>query len=128
MMSPPNPERDVSLGPQEYKAIENFAETTARARNDVMIPHVRAIVEGAKKNNLVAAGFFERTASATAIANKKGNFGFGRVTNAGLSATVRNAEGTSSGWASQPAVRIEEIDGAEVGRIAIDKCLRWKSP
>src|SRR6187399_2522756 len=35
MMSPPNPERDVSLGPQEYKAIENFAETTARARNDV---------------------------------------------------------------------------------------------
>lgn len=128
MISPPNPEREDSLEPQEYKAIENFAESTARARNDVMIPQVRAIVEGAKKAGLVAAGFFERSASVTAIANKKGNFGFGRVTNAGLSATVRNPEGTSSGWASHPAVRIEEIDGAGVGKRAIEKCLRWKEP
>lgn len=128
MISPPNPEREESLEPQEYSAIENFADTTSGARNDVMIPQVRAIVEAAKKAGLVAAGFFERSASATAIANKKGNFGFGRVTNAGLSATVRNAEGTSSGWASHPAVRIEEIDGAAVARIAIEKCQRWQNP
>src|SRR5436190_1690660 len=30
--------------------------------------------------------------------------------------------------ASHPAVRIEEIDGAEIARRAIEKCLRWKNP
>jgi predicted Zn-dependent protease len=93
-----------------------------------MIPHIRAIMDGAKANSLVAAGFFERSAETAAIANKQGNFGYGRVTDAHLSATVRNAAGTSSGWASQPAVLIESIDGAAVAKTAIDKCMRWKEP
>ena len=125
-ISPPNPERAAPLPPQKYPGEENYAESTAKARNDVMIPHLRAIIEGAKKNNLVAAGFFERSASAVAIANKAGNFGFGRVSDSRLSTTIRTPEGSSSGWASQPAVRIEEIDGAAIAKAAIGKCLSWK--
>jgi len=94
----------------------------------VMIPHIRAIMEGARANQLLAAGFFERAAETAAIANKQGNFGYGRVTDAYLSTTARNAAGTSSGWASQPAVRIESIEGAVVAKTAIDKCVRWKEP
>jgi predicted Zn-dependent protease len=127
-ISPPSPEEMPSLEPQRYPAQENFAESTARARSDVLIPHVRSIIEAAKTKDLIAAGFFERSVRASAIANKRGNFGYGRTSDARLSATVRNAAGTSSGWASQPAVRIEDIDGAEVGAKAIDKCLRWKNP
>jgi predicted Zn-dependent protease len=125
-ITPPNPEREEPLGPQEYPAIENYVDATATARNDVMIPHVRAIVEGAKAKSLVAAGLFERTAVVSAIANKRGNFGYGRTADASLSTTVRDAGGTSSGWASMPAARIGDIDGAVVARTAIDKCLRWK--
>lgn len=128
MIAPPNPERVPPLTAQKYPAEENYAESTARARNDVMIPHIRAIIEGAKQKELVAAGFFTREAHTSATANKEGNFGFGRVTDAGLSATIRNSGGTSSGWASQPAVRIEDISGAAVGKTAIDKCLNWKNP
>lgn len=128
VISPPNPERMAPLEPQKYAAVENFADSTAKARNEAMIPHVRSIIEGAKGNGLVAAGFFERSADASAIANKQGNFGYGRTTDADLSTTIRNADGTSSGWASQPAVRIEDIDGAVVGKTAIEKCLRWKNP
>lgn len=128
LISPPNPERVPPLSPQKYPAYENYAESTAKARNDVMIPHVRSIIEGAKAKDLVAAGFFEREASAVAMGNKQGNFGFGRRTDSSLSTTVRMADGSSSGWASQPAVRIDEIDGAAIGKTAIDKCLRWKSP
>ena len=128
LVSPPNPEREEPLGPQKYSAVENYVDSTANARNQVMIPHVRAIIEGAKSKGLIAAGFFDRSASASAIANKKGNFGYGRVTDAHLSTTVRNADGSSSGWASQPSVRIEEIDGAAVGKTAVEKCLRWKNP
>ena len=127
-LSPPNPEREDSLEPQKYADIENYVQSTATARNQVMIPHVRAIVEGAKASGLVAAGFFERAATSSAIANKKGNFGYGRTTDAHLSTTIRNSDGSSSGWASQPAVRIEDIDGEAMGKTAIEKCLKWKNP
>ena len=127
-LTPPNPEREPPLEPQKYAQIENFAASTAAARNAQMIPHVRAIIEASKAAGFVAAGFFERSASASALANKAGNFGFGRVTDANLSTTVRTADGTSSGWASQPAVRIEEIDGAAIGKTAVEKCARWRNP
>jgi len=128
LISPPNPERVPPLDPQKYPEIENYADSTAAARNHAMIPHIRAIVEAARTNGLVAAGFFERAAETAAVANKQGNFGYGRVTDANLSATVRNSTGSSSGWASHPAVNIENIDGAAVARTAVDKCLRWKEP
>jgi len=123
-----NPEDVPPLLPQKYPAIDNFADTTARARIQVMAPHVRAVIDAAKSASLVAAGYFERSAGHFATANKTGKFGFGSYTDAYLSSTVRNAGGTSSGWASHPAVRIEEISGEEVGRVAVEKCLRWKDP
>ncbi len=128
LLSPPNPERVEPLGPQKYPELENSPESTAKARNEVFIPHIRAIIEAAKAKDLVAAGFFERSARAAAIASKQGNFGYGRTADSSLSTTVRASDGSSSGWASQPAVRIEEIDGAAVGRTAMEKCLRWKNP
>ena len=91
MIAPANPERVPPLEKQKYPEQENYAASTAGARNQAMIPHIRAIIEGAKTNNLVAAGFFERSAETAAIANKQGNFGYGRVSDASLSATVRNA-------------------------------------
>ena len=116
------------LGPQKYPAIENIAASTAEARNPAMIPHVRAIIEAARAKNLVSAGFIERTADAAALANKQGNFGFGRTTSIGLSTTVRNSAGSSSGWASCSGVRLEDIDGETAARTAIEKCLRWQNP
>ena len=127
-ITPPNPERVPPLEKQKYPDAENYATTTATARNQAMIPHIRAIMDGARSHDLVSAGFFERSAETAAIANKQGNFGYGRVTDAYLSTTVRNSAGSSSGWASEPAVRIETIDGAAVGKTAIDKCMRWKEP
>ncbi|MCU1237939.1 MAG: peptidase modulator of gyrase [Candidatus Solibacter sp.] len=128
MLSPPNPENVPPLGPQKYSAVDNWVDSTARARNPVLVPHVKAVIDAAKAKGLVAAGYFERNAGHFAIANKAGNFGFGRYTDAYLSATVRNPEGTSSGWASQPAVKIEDISGEAIGRIASEKCMKWKNP
>src|SRR5579862_9409120 len=60
-IAPPNPERVPALEKQKYPDAENFAAATAKARNQVMIPHIRAIMDGARKSDLVAAGFFERS-------------------------------------------------------------------
>jgi predicted Zn-dependent protease len=86
------------------------------------------VIDAAKSKGLVAAGYFERTAGHFGTANKEGNFGFGRYTDAYLSSTVRNASGTSSGWCGVPAVKIGDISGEAVGRVATEKCLRWKDP
>src|SRR5205809_3304367 len=127
-ISPANPEDVPPLGPQKYPSFDNFVDSTARARKPVMAPHVRAVIDAAKSKGLVAAGYFERTAGHFATANKAGNFGFGRYTDAYLSSTVRNAAGTSSGWAAQPAVRVDDISGEAIRRIATEKCHKWKDP
>ena len=127
-LSPVNPEDVPPLAPQKYSTVDNWVDATARARNPVLVPHVKAIIDAAKEKGLVAAGYFERNAGHFAIANKAGNFGFGRYTDSYLSTTVRNPEGTSSGWASQPAVRIDDISGAAIGQTAVEKCLKWKNP
>jgi predicted Zn-dependent protease len=127
-LTPANPESVPPLGPQPYSTADNWVDSTARARNPVLVPHVKAIIDAAKAKGLVAAGYFERNAGHFAIANKAGNFGFGRYTDSYLSTTVRNPQGTSSGWASHPAVRIDDISGAAIGQTAVEKCLKWKNP
>lgn len=127
-IAPPNPEETTPLEPQKYAAFENYDTGTASARNKEMIPAVTAVIEGAKQKGFVAAGFFERSASASAIANKRGLFGYERATDSHLSTTVRTPAGTSSGWASHPSVKIAAVDGAKVGSVAIRKCEQWQNP
>ena len=123
-ISRPDPEDVDPLGPQKYPELVNYDAFTGSARNDVMIPHVRSIIDSAREKKLVAAGFIQRSARAVAVGNKAGLFGYHTVTDSGLSATMRNPAGTSSGWASATSVSLKDIDGAAVGRIAAEKCVR----
>ncbi len=127
-VAPPNPERVDPLGPQKYADFENWDDKTATARSPQMTPHVKSIIDAALAKKLVAAGFFTRTAGMEAFGNSKGNFGYQRLCDARLTTTVRNGDGTSSGWACQPSVKIGEINGADLGARAIDKCMRWSKP
>ncbi len=125
-LAPPNPEHMPPLGPQEYPETSDYDEATARARSAEMIPHVAAAIAAAKKNHLVAAGFFLRSASVRAVANKNKLFGYDRSADARLTVTVRTPDGSSSGWAGRPSLRIAEIRGEEIAARAVDKCLRWR--
>jgi len=127
-IAPPNPERQPALGPQQYPAMPAFDERTASARSPEMIPHIKTIISAAQARKLVAAGLIERTHTTTAIANKTGLFGYHESADAGLTSTIRMADGSSSGWAGHPATRLGEIDSARVAATAIDKCMRWKNP
>lgn len=127
-ISPPNQEYVEAIGPQKYADASNWDEETSRARSPILVPQVKAVIEAASSKGLVAAGMFSRTAEISSIANKRGNFGYERSTDAEFSTTVRAADGSSSGWSSHPAVRIREIKGADLGERAVDKCLKWKKP
>jgi predicted Zn-dependent protease len=127
-ISPANPEFLPPLGSQEYKKTPSFDEATAKARAPEMIPHVKTIIDVATKQNLVAAGLIERTTRVTAVANKAGLFGFDQSADSQLTTTIRMRDGSSSGWAGQPSVKLSEIDSAKLAATASEKCLRWKNP
>jgi predicted Zn-dependent protease len=127
-LSPVNPEQMPPLGKQEYPDVDHFDEESAQARGAMLVPQIRAVIDRAARDRFVAAGFFERSASGQAVANKAGLFGYSRSTDANLTATVRTADGKSSGWAGQPAVRLGQIDGAQVAERAAAKCARWRNP
>ena len=93
-----------------------------------MIPHVKTIIDAAVKQKLVAAGLVERSHRITAIANNNGLFGFHNTSDSQLTTTIRMADGSSSGWAGQPSMKLSDIDSAHMAAAAIEKCRRWKNP
>ena len=123
-ISKPDPEDMPALPAQKYPHLNNFDARTASARGDIMIPQVKAVLSGAVKNKLVAAGFMQRSASAVGIGNKAGLFGYHTYTDSSLTHTMRNPEGTSSGWATQSSVSIADLNGEEQAAVSIGKCLR----
>jgi len=123
-ISRPDPEYMPALPAQKYPHLSNFDDYTASARGDVMVPQVIAVLDGARKNKLVAAGFIQRSANTVGVGNKAGLFGYHVYTDSSLSHTMRNREGTSSGWATQSSVSLKDLNGEEQARVSIDKCLR----
>src|SRR5437763_1517836 len=47
-LSPANPEDVPPLSPQKYSAVDNWVDSTAHARNPVLVPHVKAIINAAR--------------------------------------------------------------------------------
>ncbi len=127
-ISPPDPEYVEPLGPQQYPEISSFFEETARARAEDRLPGVRAVIEPAAKQGLNSSGYFTNSAVAIAFGNKRGNLGYHRMTNANYSATVRTPDGTGSGWASDGAPRISNIDSSRLAATAIRKAVESREP
>src|SRR3984957_16883178 len=122
-ISHPDPENMPALPEQKYPRLSNFDAYTAAARGDLMVPQVKAVLAGAVKNKLVPAGFIQRSANAVGVGNKAGLFGYHTFTDSSLTHTMRNPEGTSSGWATQRSVALKDLDGESQAKISIAKCL-----
>jgi predicted Zn-dependent protease len=122
-ISQPDPEHVSPLGPQQYPKLHNYDAFTAGARGDVMIPHLKVILDAAHAHDLIAAGFVTRTVTSAAVGNKAGLYGYTSYTDSSLTNTMRNKGGTSSGWATQVSTSLKDLDGAGVASKSTDKCL-----
>ncbi|MGO9921063.1 MAG: metallopeptidase TldD-related protein, partial [Isosphaeraceae bacterium] len=117
----PDPELIESLGPQRYPVIPAFDDSTAAAGPIQRRDGVKAALDRARGRGLDASGFFENGARWSAIANKKGNFGFHQATHAEYSTTMRTADGTGSGYARLGSPRLSDIDPAALAERAARK-------
>jgi predicted Zn-dependent protease len=121
-ISPVDPEFIEGLDRQKYPAgARAFHPETARAGAADLRPGVKAALDLARGGNLAASGLAEAEATGTAIANKKGNFGFFARTRAGYSATMRTADGTGAGWAGVEAPRLPDLAPATLAARAARK-------
>jgi len=117
----PDPELVESLDPQHYPTIPAFDDATAAAGPIQRRDGVKAALDRARGRGLDASGFFENGARWSAIANKKGNFGFHQATHAEYSTTMRTADGTGSGYARFGSPRLSDIDPAALAERAARK-------
>ena len=117
----PDPEQVEPLGPQTYPVIPAFDEATSRAGALERRDGVKAALDRARGRGLDASGFFENGAQWSAVANKKGNFGYHRSTSAGYSTTMRTSDGTGSGYAAFNAPKLADFDPAALAELSAIK-------
>lgn len=125
---PRDPEYVGPLEKQKYLGIAAWDEATAKLDAAARLPGVRAVVEPAARESLIAAGFYNHAARIQCIANKAGNFGWHRSTDCSFSATVRTADGTGSGWAEDSAWRAKDVDAAALAARALQKARDSRQP
>jgi predicted Zn-dependent protease len=123
-LSPDDPELMPELEPQQYQEGKGWSASTARLDPALRAAAVGSITEPARVAGLVSTGYLETRATATAVANTRGLFAYGRDTDVVLTTTVRTPDGAGSGWAGGASHAFDSIDPAALGARAVDKARR----
>jgi predicted Zn-dependent protease len=129
-LSPDDPELMPELAPQRYMAVEAFGASTAGLDAQPRAEAAGRVLQlpDVKEQSLLAAGFVDVSARATAVANSNGLFAHHHATEAEMSTTVRTPDGTGSGWASAGAREWSELDPGALGTRAARKALASRNP
>ena len=123
---PPNPERMPELGAQTYPAPRERAITLPSPTERAAASKI--VTELARANDLIATGFIECRASATALANSKGLFAYDSSSTVTMTTTVRSPDGTGSGWACTDGNSFSDLDPQRVAATAVQKAKDSRSP
>lgn len=121
MLAPENPEYMPPLGPQTFPESLTFNEKTAAINPDVRAEMVGKSLQVSKAANLEAAGFLENSTRFNSIMNSKGLFAYNKDTNVSFSVTVRNREGTGSGYIDKGYNDLDKMDVQALSKIAAGK-------
>jgi len=123
---PPNPERMPELGAQTYPAPRERAITLPSPTERAAASKI--VTELARANDLIATGFIECRASATALANSKGLFAYDSSSTVTMTTTVRSPDGTGSGWACTDGNSFSDLDPQRVAATAVQKAKDSRNP
>src|SRR6478752_6617838 len=119
--APDNPEYMPLLGPQTFKESIEYVASTAAITPAKRAEAVAGSIEVSKAANLQAAGFIENNTSFNAIMNSKGLFAYDTSTGVDFSVTLRNQQGTGSGYAARGFNDVDKLDTYTATKIAATK-------
>jgi predicted Zn-dependent protease len=121
MLAPENPEFMPPLGPQTFAESNTYNAKTAAITPDTRADMVGKSLSVSKAAGLDAAGFLENATRFNAIMNSKGLFAYNKGTNVSFSVTVRNKQGTGSGYVEQDFNDLDKMDTLALSKIAASK-------
>ena len=128
-LAPDDPEAMPDLGPQQFKDVQAYFESTANlSSEDRARAALTALGPARKAGDLQVAGYLVTNAQSNAMGNTKGLFGYHRSTNANYTVTARTSDGTGSGWAGGEHPDWRQLDIAAISQRAIDKARRSRNP
>lgn len=120
-LAPENPEFMPLLGPQNFAEATTFNASTAAITPDSRADMVAKSLSVAKAAGLDAAGFLENSTRFSSVMNSKGLFAYNKSTNLSFSVTIRNKEGTGSGYVEQSFNDSNKMDVLALSKIAASK-------
>lgn len=120
-LAPENPEYMPLLGPQTYDPSVGYVASTAAITPDARAEMVAQSLQVSKAASLEAAGFLENSTGFRAMMNSKGLFAYGTDTDVSFSVTVRNQQGTGSGYVDQSFNDVKKLDTLSLSKIAASK-------
>ncbi len=128
-VAPPDPEDMPLLGPQEYRPVDGYFETTARSgAKDMAQAALSALDVARKSDDLEASGYLVNAARAVGVMNSAGLFAYHPSTNANYTVTVRTRDGTGSGFAGADHNDWARLDFSRVSQRAIEKARASRNP
>ncbi|WP_158796687.1 TldD/PmbA family protein [Pedobacter sp. L105] len=122
-LSPENPEFMPALEGQTFEEAITYNAETAAMTPDTRAEMVLKSLTVAKEAKLEAAGFLENSNGFRALMNSKGLFAYNKSTNVAFSVTVRNHEGTGSGYVDQSFNNLNKLDTLAQSKIAAMKAV-----
>ena len=120
-LAPENPEYMPLLGPQTFEESVGFIKSTAAINPDARAEMVAKSLQVSKEEKLEAAGFLENSVQFEAMMNSKGLFAYNTSTDVSFSVTVRNQQGTGSGYVDQSFNDVGKLDTLRLSKIAAGK-------
>jgi len=120
-LAPENPEFMPLLGAQTFAESKTFNANTAAMTPDTRAEMVGKSLSVSKAAGLDAAGFLENSTNFNAVMNSKGLFAYNKGTNVSFSVTVRNKQGTGSGYVEQDFNDLSKMDTLALSKIAASK-------
>ena len=127
-LAPENAEFMPPLGPQEYVSGSAFNDATANAKPEKLAALSQPVLKEAEAKKVVAAGFFNVSADASAYATSNKLFVHGQTTYSLFTVTARSPDGTGSGWAGKNSHDIRKLDTATMGERAAQKARQSVKP
>ena len=105
-----------------------FDEATYQQQSELRVAVATQLIQQAVDAGMYSAGYLEVSAHSLAIMDTVGRTSYFRYTWAQCSLTVRDPAGTGSGWAGVDWPAWGKINPTELGKIALDKCLKSRNP
>ncbi len=105
-----------------------WSEATYRQEAGVRAEVARSSIQIAEQAGLVAAGSITISASGRAVMNSRGRAMYYPYTGVQCSMTVRDPQGTGSGWAGVSHWDWGQIDPKAITQRAVEKCLASRNP